>query len=186
MKTHVIKKSVELICGMNKTTYHSQFFTATIQGWKHLLKPDKYKDILVESFRFLVREQRLSINAFVIMSNHLHTIWQIEEGHELDEVQRDFLKFTAQQIKLDLTINHPKVLQHFRKNGSDREYQFWKRKSLSVDLYTEAVLLQKLNYIHLNPVKAGLCELPEDYHYSSAKFYYSGADDFGFLTHYSG
>jgi hypothetical protein len=35
-------------------------------------------------------------------------------------------------------------------------------------------------------VKNGLCINPEDYHYSSARFYYNGKDDFGMLTHYSG
>jgi len=83
---------------MNKTRYYAQFFTATIQEWRHLLKPDKYKSILIEIFLFLVREQRLSINAFVIISNHLHTIWQAQEGHEPDEVQIDFLKCTLLMI----------------------------------------------------------------------------------------
>jgi hypothetical protein len=45
---------------------------------------------------------------------------------------------------------------------------------------------QKLEYIHYNPVKAGLCIYPEEYHYSSAKFYHTGIDDFKMLTHYSG
>src|ERR1700704_2871471 len=108
---------------MNAADYHTQFFTATIQGWKHLLKPDKYKDLIIESFKFLVYEHRMSINAFVIMSNHLHTIWQVQAGHELESIKRDFLKFTAQQIKWDLIANHPKVLRHFQKNTSDRKYQ---------------------------------------------------------------
>jgi hypothetical protein len=42
---------------------------------------------------------------------------------------------------------------------------------------------QKLDYIHYNPVKAGLCKLPEDYYYSSAKFYFDGVDAFEMLTH---
>ena len=44
----------------------------------------------------------------------------------------------------------------------------------------------KLEYIHYNPVKAGLCELPEDYYYSSAKLYQDGTNSFGMLKHYSG
>ena len=52
--------------------------------------------------------------------------------------------------------------------------------------YTEKFLSQKLEYIHWNPVKAGLCINPEDYYYSSARFYYDGTDSFGMLTHYSG
>jgi len=48
------------------------------------------------------------------------------------------------------------------------------------------VFEQKLNYIHYNPVSAGMCANPEDYYYSSARFYYDGIDSFGMLTHYSG
>ncbi len=170
---------------MEFTEYHAQFFTATILDWKHLLKPVKYKNILLESFRFLSKEKRLQINAFVIMNNHIHTIWQIMGRHKREEVQRDFLKFTAQRIKSDLQIYHPSIIEQFKVNAKDRKYQIWERNSLSVDLYTDHVFFQKLDYIHYNPVTAGLCELPEDYKYSSARFYETGEDEFGFITHYN-
>jgi putative transposase len=51
------------------------FFTATILEWKKLLKPDKYKDILVQSLPYLVKEARVKVYAFVIMDNHIHLIW---------------------------------------------------------------------------------------------------------------
>jgi len=93
--------------------YHPQFFTATILEWKHLLKPDKYKDLIIESLRFLVRAKRVEVFAFVIMSNHLHLIWKVLEGHKKENVQRDFLKFTGQRIKEDLLRNHSTALPHF-------------------------------------------------------------------------
>lgn len=169
---------------MEFTEYHAQFFTATIPEWKHLLKPVKYKNILLESLRFLTKEKRLQINAFVIMNNHIHTIWQIMGRNKREEVQRDFLKFTAQRIKSDLLIYHPSILEQFKVDAKDRKYQIWERNSLSVDLYTDFVFFQKLDYIHYNPVTAGLCELPENYQYSSARFYETGEDEFGFITHY--
>lgn len=48
------------------------------------------------------------------------------------------------------------------------------------------MFIQKLEYIHYNPVRAGLCEMPEDYYYSSARFYHEGTNRFGMLTHFSG
>ncbi len=51
-----------------------QFFTATIQEWKHLLKEDKYKNIIVDTLKFLVKEGNVIINGFVIMRNDLHII----------------------------------------------------------------------------------------------------------------
>ncbi len=149
-----------------------------------MLKPDKYKDIIIESLKFLVKEKRVEVFAFAIMSNHMHLIWKICDGHKKENVQRDFLKFTGQQIKNDLQKNHLKVLEHFKMGGKDRKYQFWERNSLSVDLYSEAVFMQKLGYIHNNPVKAGLCDLAENYKYSSARFYETGVDEHGLLKHF--
>ena len=67
-----------------------------------------------------------------------------------------------------------------------RAYQIWKREPLSIELFTEKVFLQKLEYLQQNPVTAGLVNLPEEYHYSSAKFYELGIDDFNILSHYTG
>jgi len=165
---------------------HPQFVTATIYEWKHLLKPDKYKKLIIDSLSFLVQKKRVLIFGFVIMNNHLHIIWQVQEPFKRDAVQRDFLKYVAQQIKFDLVANHPKVLKHFEVNKKDRKYQFWKRNALSVDLYSPGVFIQKLDYIHMNPVKAGLCTLPEDYYFSSAGFYVKNDTHFPFLSHYDG
>ena len=61
----------------------------------------------------MVKEKRVKVNAFTIMSNHIHLIWQIQSGHEREAVQRDFLKFTSQTIIRDLKKNHPKVWNDF-------------------------------------------------------------------------
>ncbi len=180
-----IYNACNLIVNMkNIITEYPNFFTATNLEWKRLLAPDKYKDIIVNSLRFLVEKNRIILNAFIIMPNHLHLIWQMKAGYKANAVQRDFLKFTAQRIKADLLKNNLQVLSHFKVDAKDRDYQFWERNALSIELRTNAVYEQKLDYIHWNPVKAGLCKLPEDYKYSSARFYETGIDDFGFITHY--
>jgi REP element-mobilizing transposase RayT len=165
-------------------TEYPQFFTASIKGWYKLLEHDKYKDIIVNSLRFLVEDKRIKLYAFVIMSDHLHLIWQMQPLIHPQHVQRDFLKYTAQQIKHDLQKNHPELLSHFESDANDRTYQFWKRRALSIELRMNKVYRQKLDYIHLNPVKAGFCKLPEEYKYSSALFYETGIDNWGFLSHH--
>ena len=84
-----------------------QFYTATILEWKKLLKPDKYKQIIIKSLEFLVREKRVKIYGFVIMENHIHLIWQGTELYSLKHTQLSFMKYTAQQIKFDLEKYHP-------------------------------------------------------------------------------
>ena len=166
--------------------YWSQYFTATIYEWKHLLADDRHKDTIVNSLKFLVTKKRIELNAFVIMSNHLHLIWQPLFGYTPSNIQASFLKYTGQQLKRSLTENNVSLLADFKVNKYDREYQIWKRESLSIELRTPAVFNQKLDYIHYNPVRAGLCIYPEEYYYSSARFYHDGTDSFGMLRHYSG
>jgi len=148
-----------------------QFYTATILEWKHLLKPNKYKQIISSSLAFLVKENRVKVFGFVIMSNHVHIIWQGTELYSLKHTQLSFMKFTAQQIKFDLEKSHPEVLAHFMVDSKDRKYQIWERNPLCIDIMSSEVFIQKLNYIHENPVKAALCKDATDYEYSSAKHY---------------
>jgi hypothetical protein len=113
-------------------------------------------------------------------------IWKINERLQREDVQRDFLKYTAQQIKFDLEKNHPKVLERFKVNLKDRKYQIWERNPLSVDIYTREVLIQKLDYIHNNPVqeKWRLADVPENYYFSSANYYFKNETPWDFITHY--
>jgi putative transposase len=169
--------------------YWPQFFTATILEWKPLLQDDCYKDKIVKCLRFLVQQKRIRLYAFVIMNNHIHLVWQPLPGQTLQSIQHSLLKHTAQDFKNDLRtapcgqISNPIMLQQFKVTAKDRLYQFWERNSLSVELRSSKVFNQKLEYINYNPVKAGLCMAPEDYYYSSARFYATGVDDFDMLTH---
>lgn len=74
----------------NIITEYPQFFTATILDWEKLLAPDKYKDIIVDSLRFLVHANRIKLNAFVVMDNHIHLIWQMQPNNKPADVQRFF------------------------------------------------------------------------------------------------
>ena len=146
----------------------------------------KHKDIIIDSLKFLVTKKRIELNAFAIMNNHIHLIWQPLFGHTPSTIQASFMKYTAQQLKRSLINNNANALNSFKVNKYDREYQLWKREPLSIELVSQNLFIQKLEYIHYNPVSAGLCEKPEDYPYSSARFYCNGTVSFGILTHFSG
>jgi REP element-mobilizing transposase RayT len=138
------------------------------------IKKDKYENIIVSSLQFLVKENSLKVYAFCIMSNHIHVIWQVQANHQPKGVQLSFMKFTAQMVTKDLRSNHKEVLETFKVKASDRRYQIWERNALSTSLWNQGVFKQKLNYLHNNPVVAGLCRFPEEYKYSSASFYEKG------------
>ena len=98
--------------------------------------------------------KRIELNAFVIMSNHIHIIWQALPGSNYSDIQSAFMKYTAQQLKRKLASENPLLLESFKVNKYDREYQIWKREPLSIELFTEAIFIQKLEYIPYNPVQA--------------------------------
>ena len=147
-----------------------RFFTATILKWQHLLKPDKYKQVVVDSMKFLVDDNRLWIYGFVLMPAHIHLLWRMNNGHEEKSVQRDFLKLTDQTIKADLSANDPKVLDYFKSTQKNRQYQFWERRPYSSTMYSRLVVEQKLDYMHNNPVLPHwkLAEEPGGYDFTSS------------------
>jgi REP element-mobilizing transposase RayT len=184
--THVSDlKFTRLIFGvMFMAKYHPDFITITCLNWVPILAHKEHKEVVIDSLRFLVKNERVRVSAFVLMDTHLHLIWQVMGDHKREDVQRDFLKFTSQQILKNLRNKNSALLNELLVHAKDRKYQVWERNSLSVELYSEKVLTQKLDYIHFNPVKAGLCGLPEEYEYSSARFYEKNELNYDFLNHY--
>ncbi len=170
--------------------HHTEFFTATNLNWLPVLQKDIHKQILIEALQRRVQNDQLTINAFVIMPNHFHIIWQIHDGINKVDFLRGFMKFTARSILKFMFMNDDPLLESLQVKAADRKQQVWERNSLSIELYTEEVFLQKLDCIHNNPLqpKWNLCKLPEEYFYSSAKFYETGGrqDDFKMLTHFRG
>ena len=91
------------------------------------------------------------------------------------------MKYTAHQLKHSLS---PEELSCYKSSLGDREYQFWNRRSWRTHMVSRKILEQKLNYIHLNPVKARMVRSEEEYDFSSSKFYNEMENPFDFLTHY--
>ena len=156
------------------------FTTATILHWNHLLANDKFKDIIIDSFRFCVLQKRAEIWAFVIMDNHIHFVWRILPPFELKQVRQGLLKFTAQKIISSLIdAGEFETIEFFKVNRGDRNFQIWKRDTLSVEILSDKVLNQKINYIHNNLNKKG--ENDVEYKYSSASYYATGLRNWDFL-----
>ena len=165
-----------------------QFFTAVCYDWLKLLETNEAKQIITEALTKRVKKAQIKVCAFVIMPNHIHIIWRIQNGFKLEEVQRDFLKFTAKELMSMLREQKGEdALEEIYVGLKDRKYQVWKRNSMSIDLVHEWFFKQKFDYLHENPCQPHwqLAELPEEYKYSSARFYEDGVDEFGFLTHHS-
>jgi putative transposase len=162
------------------------FWTDTIKDWKHLLKQDKYKQLIIECLQDLTQKKLIKVYGFVIMPNHIHIIWELLSMNGKEMPHASFNKQTAHLITKDLKTNHPAVLSYFEVQDKERSYRIWQRDPLAILMDSKSKLIQKLNYIHNNPLNErwNLAESPEMYIWSSASFYQNGANDFGFLTHF--
>src|SRR6267154_665694 len=87
---------------MLMSKYHPDFVTVTCLNWIPVLASREHKEIVINSLRFLVKEGRVRVSAFVLMDTHFHLIWQVMGEHKRENVQRDFLRFTAQQMLKNL------------------------------------------------------------------------------------
>lgn len=96
--------------------------------------------------------------------------------------EENYVQFFTATILSDVEKNHEKVLPSFLVNAKDRKYHLWERNPLSIDMCSREVLWQKLKYMYLSPVRAGACQWPEQYCWSSAMFYHTGINNFGWLT----
>lgn len=139
---------------MIRFDHHLQFITVTNLNWLPVLENDYHKQILIEALQHRVTLQQVSIYAFVIMPNHFHAIWQLHDGVNKADFQRDLLKFTARSILKFMLMNEDPLLEKLQVNAGDRQHQVWKRNSLGIDLWSEKVFIQKLNYIHNNPMQS--------------------------------
>ena len=158
------------------------FYTDTINKFQHLLSDDALKQEVISSLQYLVQKEIVTVYGYVIMPNHIHLLWYINKQNGKESAAGSLAKFTAHRFKKYLMQTNQ--LSLYKSDKIDREYQFWKRDPLAVPISSEKILVCKLEYIHDNPVKWGLCTLPEDYKWSSAKFYNNGVDEFNLLTHY--
>jgi hypothetical protein len=122
---------------------HPEFLTVTCLEWKHVLNDDRFKDIIMESLSFLNKANRVAIYAFAPMvigvSNHFYLIWQVLGDHKREAVQRDFLKFTGQQILKILRNEHSPLQDELLVHAKDRKHQVWERNSLGIPLWSHEV-----------------------------------------------
>ena len=160
------------------------FWIATIINWQHLLREDRFKEVIIQSLSTLSVRGLAEIFVFVIMPNYIHLFWRTNVLNGKETVQASFLKFTAHAFKKMLSGNDAELSKYVA-GAHNKKYEFWQRDSLAVDLYSMQVMLQKLNYIHLNllAINWNLASNPWDYYYLPARYYEMHEKNFDFLKH---
>lgn len=155
------------------------FLTFTVVDWVDVFTRKEYKVVISDSLNYCTANKGLEVFAWCLMSNHLHLVGRATENCRISDIIRDFKKFTAKTI-LEIIQTEPEsrrdwMLYRFEFAGKFdnriSKYRFWQDTNHAIQLDSNELLDQKINYIHENPVRAMIVGKPEEYLYSSARDY---------------
>jgi REP element-mobilizing transposase RayT len=149
------------------------FLTMTVNHWLPVFTRPETVAIVLDSWRYLQAQHAFRLHGYVILENHLHLVAGSPQISR--DIQR-FKSYTARAI-----IDHLETVQarglldllalFKRTHKTQSRYQLWEEGSHPQRIESEAVMRQKLDYIHCNPVKRGFVDLPEHWRWSSARDY---------------
>jgi REP element-mobilizing transposase RayT len=164
---------------MSRTRYriyeneYPHFLTWTIVGWQAVFTRPEAVQIVFDSWDFLKREKHFRLYGYVVLENHLHLL---ASAPDLSGAIKSFKMYTARQI-IDLLERHRAqvLLRQLRalkkRHKTESEYQVWEEESKPKQMSSNEMMLQKLEYMHNNPVKRGYVDDPVHCRYSSAGNY---------------
>ena len=160
----------------NLTGEHFFFVTTTVIKFLPIFRNSFFCDILIENIKHYQLKYMFDVLGYVIMPSHLHWIVEVNPKFgTISDIMRDIKKFTAWQIfdKIKETGNTAleKIFKEEAKDITDQERKLWMKRFDDEVIRNQKMFWAKLNYIHYNPVEAGLAVKPEHYKYSSAKNY---------------
>jgi len=159
---------------------HLYFVTFTVIDWIDAFIRKEFRDIFYNSIAYCQKEKGLQVYAYCVMTSHIHLIIGVVDN-KLSDVVRDLKSFTSRSIRKSLEAGNFEsrkkwMLNRFmfrgKYNANNIDYQFWMQNNHPIILDNNALLDQKMDYIHQNPVEAGYVEKAEDWLHSSAADYY--------------
>ena len=159
------------------------YCTFTCFNWLPLIEITNSYDIVYNWFNIL-KETKISTIAYVIMPNHLHCIMHFpEENFDLNKIIGNAKRFMAYEIVKRLKERKETALLELlttavteREKKKGQLHKVFKDSFDAKPLFSDKFLMQKLDYIHHNPV-SGKWQLTKDfvaYEHSSASFYEEG------------
>ena len=149
------------------------FVSFAVVDWIDVFTRNEYKDILLESLRYCQKNKGLEVFAWCIMTNHAHLIIRAEEGYLLQNILRDFKRYTSKNVVEAIKQNPQESRKEWllQKFVSENGIHFWGTDNHPIELWSNKVIDQKLDYTHNNPVEEGLVFRADHYMYSSAVDY---------------
>ena len=153
------------------------FVSFAIVEWIDVFTRNQYKDIIIKSLEYSQKEKGMEIYAWCIMTNQVHLIFRSIKKQKPELLLGDIKRYTSKAIIKAILENSREsrkewLLEQFKKAGAKssnvNKYQFWRHDNKPIELWSNKVIDEKINYIHNNPVEEGLVFKAEYYAYSSA------------------
>ena len=152
---------------------------ATVE-WIDVFTRPLYKEVIIESLKYCQEKKGMILYAWCLMTNHMHMILSSDGKNKQEAIIRDFKKYTSKRC-LDLIENNESesrrnwMLWMFKsageKNSNNSNYQFWRQDNHPIELDSNKLMEQKLDYINNNPLMEGIVDEAEHYLYSRARNY---------------
>jgi putative transposase len=154
------------------------FITSTIINWVPVFTDQEYYDILIDAFKFNQSQKNLKIFAYVLLDNHFHMLCQSDNlTNTIRSIKSYSAKRIIEKLKIDGKNDFLKIFKINKRNYKNTStYQIWQEGFHPFEINSDSIFNQKLEYIHLNPVKRGLVENPIEWSFSSAFDYYWGKE----------
>ncbi len=139
------------------------YLTLTVRNWYYIFDRHNRFQILANSLKYCRENKGVKIYAYVFMINHLHLI---ASCNDMIGFARDFKRHTSKEVQNNIAATEAAVLKLF--DAGNGKYEFWSRTNMPKMIEGEEYLIQKINYIHTNPVRRQYVKNPEDWMWSSA------------------
>ena len=148
------------------------YITAVTKNRLPIFKTEVIKTLVCRALDEARSSGKFLIFAYVIMDDHMHLV--TNQPTTSADVLRRVKGITARRVIDYLKENnYERSLSKIRHQEWKREHKYsvWQQEKNVFSIFSEAVFMQKVNYIHLNPVRAGLVEKATDYKFSSARIW---------------
>ncbi len=149
------------------------YLTSVTHNRLPIFRTDALKKVLCDAFDEARRSAGIMLFAYVLMPGHSHII--TDNAREIKEVLRYLNGISAKRIIDFLKENgHESSLAKLRiqQRENKHKHSVYQHHPNALRITGEDAFMQKVSYIHLNPVRAGLVEHPNDYLYSSARIWH--------------
>jgi putative transposase len=137
-----------------------------------------YYLILLESLKFVLSKYQATLFAYVFMPSHIHLVIAMPEKKNISDLLRDFKNYTSTRIRQQLEKDSKSdTIECLRANAMGKRnqiFKLWMERFDDLVIENDKTLQTKIEYIHNNPVKAGLVDQPEEWEFSSARNYILG------------